>query len=248
MEYLFFCLSSYGATIHFQTVCTMKKIPFPILALLLLPAWALAQFARRPVIDITANPQSWSNRHANICAQFMTIRGVGVCVSGGFHASEAVQGNFLTQSTTWDIHAETRIFPFGEPYPLDLKNKMRPYEKRRRGVGCFSTKGNRMEKAIASILPGIYVAPGFVHQEEQLVFTPLPGKESPIRDFSYLIKNNGASLAMGCQIRLWHLTFGAGWSMQATKPRWTGPVDIFGDALYYQHAPLEIERPARPAP
>lgn len=218
----------------------MKKIPFSILTLLLLPVLALAQFNRRPVVDITANPQAWSNRQANICAQFMAIPRIGLCLSGSLNASEASQGNFLIQSTKWGIHAETRIFPFGEPLPMSLGTKKMPYEKKRRGTGCFGSKDKQLEKALTSIIKGIYIAPGFVHQKEQLDFAPLPDKESPISKFSYQIKHNGASLALGCQIRLWNLTLGAGWSVQATKPRWTGPVDIFGNSLYTTTYPWKL--------
>lgn len=218
----------------------MKKFYFSILLLLMLPVLVLAQSSHRPAIDIMTNPQAWANRQANICVQVMTIPRVAVCLSGSFDASEAVQGNFLAQSSKWGFHAETRIFPFGEPRPLHSRNNLRPYEKRRQGIGCFGPKNNWFEKLASNLIKGIYIAPGYIHQEEKLGYELLPGKESPLTNFNYLIKQNGASLALGYQIRLWHITLGAGWSIQASKPKWTGPVDIFGDDLYTTTFPWKL--------
>lgn len=213
---------------------TMQKHLFPIWALLLLPWLLPAQQPRRPRVDITVNPQAWADRRANLCIQAMTIPRVGLCLSANFRASEAPQADFLAQSAQWGLQAEARVFPFGAPRPLRWQKK-----QRREGCAVFTVRRGR-ERAPKAYLRGLYVAPGFVYQQQDLVFVPRPDLESPVTDFSYRIKSNGGSLALGYQLRFGRLTLGAGWAVTATQPRWRGPVDIFGDSLYTSTHPWKL--------
>lgn len=222
----------------------MKKIIPVILATVLLPAALLAQNHRRPIIDITTNPNEWSNGQANVCALVMTIPRVGLCASFNFQSVEQAQGEFLAQSSQWGIHTEVRIFPFGEPRPLiEGRNKfVAKAKKKNRKSGCptFAPFGKQRKKIVRKFLQGLYVAPGFIYRQQQLTFIPLIGEDSPITDFQYKITSPGASLALGYQLRLGHLTLGAGWGIHATQPRWAGPADIFGDVLYTTTFPWEL--------
>lgn len=221
----------------------MKKILPVILATVLLPAIIIAQ-NRRPVIDITTSPKEWQNNQANVCAQVMTIPRIGLCASFNFQAVEQIQGEFLAQSSQWGIHTEVRIFPFGEPRPLiEGRNKfVAKAKKKNRKSGCptFVSFGKQREKVVSKFLQGLYIAPGFIFRQQHLTFLPLTDEDYPVSDFQYKITSPGASLALGYQLRLGHLTLGAGWGIQVTQPRWAGPADIFGDALYSTTYPWKL--------
>ncbi len=131
-------------------------------------------------------------------------RALAYSLSGSLNASEASQGNFIIKARNGAYMPKHAFFLSGEPLPKSLAPRLEktPYEEEKARHRLFRCKDNWLEKAAASMIKGVYVAPGFVHQEEQLDFVPLPGKESPISKFNYQIKSNGASLALGCQIRL----------------------------------------------
>lgn len=198
------------------------------------------QKKRKPILDITLNRQSWTDRQANVCVQLMPVSRLGLCFSGNFTAAEGSYGNFFAQNVQWVLHGEVRFFPFGAPYPVNFKSKLRSYDRKRKNYGCFGTKDNLFGRVVTSLIDGMYIASGYIYQNQNLNLSPQPEIESPLNEFKYNITSKGGTLALGCQLRFWHLTLGAGWGIQITQPHWTGPVDIFGDDLHTTTFPWKL--------
>lgn len=180
-------------------------------------------------VDIITDPVTWQNREANLSIQISPLPKIAFRIGFGFRAIDGINDNFKAESSKRSFNSEIRFFPFGNARQVFQKSKLPEFWKHRKKTGCPTESINRL----SGLAKGIYIAPGFIYQKEDLRYLPLPDKESPIQEFRYQIRNKGGSLALGYQIHLSNLTFDAGWLIQVTQPRWSGPIDIFDDEDFY---------------
>lgn len=212
----------------------MKKLFFTLTMFVLLPFLLTAQ-RRERIVDITVNPKALADRNANLCVQLTLKSRVGLCTSFDFSATTGETQRFSTQSTEWGNHSEIRIYPFKDRAPLlEKANTSKKYKGKRNP--CY----NFNKTAPINYLNGLFIAPGFLYQKQQLSYIALPEFSTPIPRFDYLIVSQGGSLAVGYQLRINHITLGIGWGISAAKPRWSGPEDIFDDRLFTTTYPWKL--------
>jgi hypothetical protein len=187
--------------------------------------------------DIFTDPQSWPQGISSLGIQLQSERHapfLGLCSSVTYQAQQRQVGDYNNQFSEFSWGAEVRIYPFN--VQSLFRKKPRAYPEMCNGrFGCLRGK----KKTASHLLSGLYVATGYQYKKVETEYFPSPDLESPITSFPFTIKNNGLTFNVGYQIRISHITLGASYGFTAAKPRWSGPVDVFGTSLMTTTYPVE---------
>jgi hypothetical protein len=193
-------------------------------------------------IDLMATTTDWNAHSASLSAQIQSPRLLPqFAINGGMGLEKQQYNltNFNGQSTTRFYNGEVRFFPFGQSYMrFAKKSSKNPYLKKQvKNVGCFTKKNHSIAQ---KCFKGLYIAPGYSTANMDLIYVPKAELGATIDQFDYNIKDNGATLAAGLQLRFYNLTIGASYGFKVSRPKWSGPIDIVGNAPFTNAFPSKF--------
>lgn len=152
-------------------------------------------------------------------------------------AETFADGLFDVQQKSWAAMGELRYYPFG-PQRIAVQKKS-DGRKKRRANGCAQfCYSNDRPPAFHHYLRGFYLAPGYRYEATDFTYLARPELEAPIESFPYRVVVPGPTFRVGYHLRLAFLSVGASYGWQFSRPRWEGPVDIFGESLYTSTFPF----------
>ncbi len=193
----------------------------------LLPIFLSAQSRSHfPVIDLTTNAVSWTEKMGSLGAQVSPLSWLGIHAGVGYGPQQTQIDNFSVHSESFDLQGEARLFPFGPPHRA-FKKDTRPAFWKKPKLGCSgkSCAWNSPKSTGNKILAGLYLAPGYSYHKNDEVFIPAAEERSQNPDYQSSIVTQGPMLSAGYQIRLRNFTLGAGYGLKTGQPKVSGTMD-----------------------
>lgn len=219
---------------------SIQKLPFLLRCWLLAytalvsPHWveAQTQSQRLPLVDITTDALSWAEQTGSIYAQLNAYPWLGISAGFAYRPQQSGSGRFLSESQSFELMGEARLFPFGPARDL-LQKDTRPAYWKKRKEGCKARWCAAPPRSgLKKVFAGIFVAPGYSYHQQDAVYFPTAEVHSPIPEFRYRVKNQGPLATLGYQLRLRRVTLAASTGLKFSLPKWEGPVQVFSEDIY----------------
>jgi hypothetical protein len=194
----------------------------------LLPIFLSAQSRIHfPVVDLTTNAVSWTEKMGSLGAQVSPLSWLGIHAGLGYGPQQTQIDQFTVNSASFELQGEARLFPFGPPHHA-FKKDTRPAFWKKPKIGCSgkSCAWNSPKSSGSKILSGLYFAPGYSFHRHRDAFIPKGEQVSQNPGYQYNIVTQGPMLSAGYQIRLRNFTLGAGYGLKTGQPKVSGTMDI----------------------
>lgn len=176
-------------------------------------------------IDIYTDPMRWADNKANLGAQMLAHRKIGLTLEGVYASTQTLLPEMKTNVGGYTLDLGARYYPFGiQSFLFSKKSKEKSVRRSAKVYygPCYDFKEIKFKgdglTGLQPLLRGLYFGVGYQVQRYEANYVEQFAQNA----YHFKVHNQGATVTFGYMMRIENFTLGANYTASLTKPTLIG--------------------------